>query len=79
MIELCAAQILAGRAVTGSQASAYLNVYKVTSTGQTASLMYGPLIIPAGLFGFPGGNGAGTSWFHHRRPSIASVSDPICD
>ena len=53
-----AAQILAVSAVAGSQSTNVLNVYKVPKAGSTATLMDGPLVIPSGTFGAPGGNGA---------------------
>ena len=52
---MCAVQILAGSVVVGSQATNYLKVYKVASGGSTATLMYGPVVIASGTFGFPGG------------------------
>lgn len=59
LMSLCTVQILAGSSVVGAQASNYLKVYKVTAGTATATLKYGPLTIPTGLYGSPGGNGAG--------------------
>lgn len=58
---------MAGTSIPGSADTNFLNVYKVSSGGSNATLMYGPLAVPSGNFGSPGGNGAGAG-----RPVMTS-------
>ena len=46
---------------TGSAATNNLNIYMINGTDPSAGavLMYGPLVIPGGSYGAPGGNSAG--------------------
>lgn len=55
----CAVQVLAVSETLGSQATNFLNVYKIAFDSASAVLMYGPLTVAAGAMGSPGGNGAG--------------------
>ena len=56
-------QILAVQEIVGSQATNFLNVYKIAKDGIAAVLQYGPLNIATGANGSPGGNTAGTHAF----------------
>lgn len=67
------AQILAVQEITGSQASNFLNIYKIDKNGSSAVRMYGPLNIATGKNGSPGGNTAGASPFH--EPATSADSD----
>ena len=59
----CALQVLATNEYPSSPTTNFLKVYKVSASAPTNSfavLMYGPLIVPAGGYGCPGGsNSAG--------------------
>lgn len=56
---ICDPQIVVANEAVGGQSTNYMSIYMVAYGTSTVTLQYGPLVIPLGNNGAPGGNDAG--------------------
>ena len=73
-------QILATNEFPSSPTTTFLKVYKVKATAPTnsfAELVYGPLNVPAGDYGCPGGSNSAGAFAQYAEPTESRAHAPV--